>query len=142
MSNLAAMQNLFAIWNSREFEDLIPCVTADVEWVPATMVAVEGEGGTYHGTEDLRSFFEEWDHAWRLWEVEVDETEEHGDHVLVLGHVHAEARGSGMELDQPVAYLFEFHDGLLARGATFFDHDEAREATRERSGSHAGGETQ
>ena len=133
MSNLAATRNLFEIWNSREFEDLIPCVTADVEWRPATMTAVEG--GSYHGTDDLRSFFEEWDHAWRLWEVEPEETEELGDQVLVLGHVHAEARGSGMELDQPVAYLFEFDDGLLARGATFFDHDEAREAARQRSES-------
>ena len=141
MSNLAATEKLFEIWNSREFEDLIPRVTHEIEWVPATMTAVEGEGGSYHGREELRSFFEEWDHAWRVWEVEVDETEELGDHVLILGAVHAEARGSGMELDQPVAYLFEFDDGLLARGATFFDHDEARDAARERSGSPAGGET-
>ena len=138
MSNLAATEKLFEIWNSREFEDLVPCVSADIEWVPATVTAVEGS--SYSGKDGLRSFFEEWDHAWRVWEVEPEETEELGDQVLVLGHVHAEARGSGMELDQPVAYLFEFDDGLLARGMTFFDHEEAREAARERGGSDAGGE--
>jgi ketosteroid isomerase-like protein len=131
-SNAEATQHLFAVWNTREFEDLIPHLAHDIEWVPATMSAVEG--GSYHGTEGMREFFEEWDHAWRVWEVEPHELQEHGDQVLVLGHVHAEARGSGMELDQEVAYLFEFHEGLLARGATFFDHNEAIAAARERGG--------
>jgi ketosteroid isomerase-like protein len=136
MSNLAATKNLFAIWNSRDFEALIPFVTEDIEWVPATMSAVEG--GSFHGIDGLRKFFDEWERTWTTWEVEPGEIQDLGEQVLVLGRVHAEGRGSGMELDQPVAYLFEFRDGLLARGATFFDHEQARHAARERQGNEGG----
>jgi ketosteroid isomerase-like protein len=129
--NLAATQNLFRIWNSREFEALIPFVTQDIEWTPATMKAVEG--GSFHGVDGLRRFFDEWDKAWTTWEVDPQEVRELGSQVLVLGHVRAEGRGSGLVLDQPVAYLFEFRDGLLARGQTFFDHDEAVAAASERA---------
>lgn len=132
MSNLETTQKLFAIWNSREFGKLRPFLADDVEWVPATMAAVEG--GSFHGTEGFAMFLDEWDKAWDVWEVAVSDVRESGDQVLVFGQVHARASGSGLELDQPVAYLFEFRDGLLARGATFFDHDEARAEARERGG--------
>ncbi|MDQ2675704.1 MAG: nuclear transport factor 2 family protein, partial [Actinomycetota bacterium] len=120
------------VWNSRDFEGLIPLVTDDIEWAPATMSAVEG--GSYRGVAELREFFAEWDRTWATWEVEPAEIEELADHVLVLGHVHAKGRGSEIELNQPVAYLFEFRGGLLAYGATFFDHAEAKAAARDRAG--------
>jgi ketosteroid isomerase-like protein len=134
--NVEATQNLFRIWNTREFEALIPFVTEDVVWKPATMEAVEG--GSFEGVQGLRQFFDEWDKTWRVWEVEPREIREVDDRVLVLGHVHAEGRESGLALDQPAAYLFEFRDGLLARGATYFDHDEAIAAAEERGGAGAG----
>ena len=127
--NVAATQEIFRIWNTREFDALIPLVTEDIEWAPATMAAVEGGG--FRGTEELRRFFDEWDKAWAKWEVEPSEVREHGDSVLILGRVHAEGRGSGMVLDQDVGYVFRFRNGLLAWGATYFDQDEARAAARE-----------
>ena len=129
MSNLEATQNIFAIWNTRDFESLIPLVTEDVEWAPATMAAVEG--GSYRGSEALREFFDDWDKTWAKWEVEPSEIREFGDRVLVLGRVHAEGRASGTTLDQDVGYVFRFRDGLLAAGATYFDQDEARSVARE-----------
>jgi len=128
--NLEATQNLFAIWNTRDFEGLIPFLTEDIEWRPATMAAVEGD--SFKGIEGMREFFEEWDKAWARWEVEPSDIREMGNHVLILGHVIGEGRSSGLALDQPVAYLFEFRDGLLAYGATFFHHDEAERAAQER----------
>ena len=127
--NLEATQRIFAIWNTRDFEALIPFLTEDIEWAPATMAAVEG--GSFHGTEGMRQFFDEWDKAWAKWEVETSEMKELGDRVLVLGRVHAEGRGSGMVLDQDVGYVFRFRDGLLAWGSTYFDQDEARAAAAE-----------
>jgi ketosteroid isomerase-like protein len=136
LGNVEATQNLFRIWNTREFEALIPFVTEDVVWRPATMTAVEG--GSFEGVDGLRQFFDEWDRTWRVWEVEPREIREVGNHVLVLGHVHAEGRESGLALDQPAAYLFEFRDGLLARGTTYFDLDEAIAAAEERNGAEGG----
>jgi ketosteroid isomerase-like protein len=86
------------------------------------------EGGSFRGAKGFREFYEEWDRTWESWHVDPESVDEIGDQVLVLGQVHAKGRGSGLELDQPVGYLFEFRDGLLAKGATFFDHDQARRA--------------
>jgi hypothetical protein len=97
------------------------------------MAAVEGE--SFKGIDGMRRFFDEWDKTWAKWEVEPSDIRELGDLVLILGHVSGEGRGSGLQLDQPVAYLFQFRDGLLAYGATFFNHDDAECAARERAGS-------
>ena len=128
--NLARTQELFRIWNAREFDDLLDHVAEDIEWIPATMTAVEG--GSYRGREELSRFFAEWAATWKTWEVRDPEMREIDAQVLVLGHVYAEGAGSGVTLDQPVAYLFEFRDGLLARGQTFFDQGEAEATARER----------
>ena len=131
---LARTQDLFRIWNSGDVEALVPHLTEDFEWVPATIRAVEG--GSFHGVDGFRTFFEEWGRTWESWQVEPTGVQEVGPQVLVLGHVHAKGRGSGLELDQPVAYLFEFaEDGRLKRGATFFDHEEAKEEARSRAGA-------
>ncbi len=135
-SNLEATQKLFAIWNTRDFEALIPFVTEDIEWEPATQSMVEG--GTFTGVDGLHEFFDDWDKSWKTWEVEPSEVRDLGDRVLILGHVHAEGRNSGLVLDQPAAYLFEFRDGLLAYGATFFDHAEAEAAARARTAIQEG----
>jgi ketosteroid isomerase-like protein len=97
------------------------------------MAAVEGD--SFKGIDGMRRFFDEWDKTWAKWEVEPSDIRELGDLVLILGHVSGEGRGSGLQLDQPVAYLFQFRDGLLAYGATFFNHDDAERAARERAGS-------
>ena len=97
--------------------------TDDLEWVPATIATVEGD--SFQGKDGARKFFEQWGETWETWDVDVAEVREQPDTVVVLGHVHATGRGSGVELDQPVAYVFELRDGLLARGRSFFDHDQA-----------------
>ena len=94
------------------------------------MAAVEG--GSFKGVDGMRRFFDEWDKTWVKWEVEPSDIRTMGDLVLILGRVNGEGRASGLALDQPVAYLFEFRDGLLSYGATFFDHAEAEDAAKER----------
>jgi ketosteroid isomerase-like protein len=63
---------------------------------------------------------------------------EYGDQVLVLTRVHAKGRGSGVELDQSLAHLFEFRGELVCRAETFLDRDRAIEVAESRA-AEAGG---
>ena len=130
MNSGARTVEILAAWNRGDLEDLLAKVHDDIVWKPATMTHVEGEA--FHGHEGFIRFVEQWREVWPTWDVAVEEIKEIGDRVIVLGQVQARGRGSGLALDSPVAYMFEFRDGLLARGESFFDHDEALAAAGER----------
>ena len=47
------------------------------------------------------------------------ETRDLGDRVLILGRVRAQGEASGVDLEGPIAFLFEFADGLVAPTSTW-----------------------
>ncbi|MGH2983777.1 MAG: nuclear transport factor 2 family protein [Solirubrobacterales bacterium] len=53
---------------------------------------------------------------------------EAGDKVVVIGRTRATARGSGLELDNPIALVWTVRDRKLARTEAFTDRREALEA--------------
>ncbi len=122
--NVAAVKELLEAWNRGDREGIFARATDDLEWTPATVATIEGEK-TFRGRDGMDEFFEQWGSTWETWDVNLDEIRDLGDEVLALGHVHARGRGSGLELDQEVAYVFGFRDGLVARGRSYLDHDEA-----------------
>jgi ketosteroid isomerase-like protein len=121
--NVALVRKLMEAWNRGDFEMVIEYSTEDVEWVPALVTTLGGD--SFHGHEGLRRFLEDWENTWETFEVHPQEFRDLGNQVLALTRVHAKGRGSGVELDQPIAQIFDFRDGLIARGQTFLDHQEA-----------------
>ena len=57
-----------------------------------------------------------------------DEFRDLGDRVLVLGRVKGRGRGSGVEVEAPLAIIFDFRDGKMSRSKAYLDHDEALRA--------------
>ena len=134
--NAEVVRELLDAWNRGEFETVIAGLSEEIEWVPVTVASVEGEA-TFRGRDGVREFFEQWSRTWERWELALEEYREVGDRVVALGRVHARGRGSGVELDQEAAYVFDLRAGELARGESFFSHDEALAAAgleRSRSG--------
>jgi ketosteroid isomerase-like protein len=135
MTDIDSVRQIFDAWNRGDFDEVIEWTSEDFVWVPVTLATVEGEEG-FQGRDGFRRFFEQWGETWETWEVGLRECREVGDRIVALGHVRAKGRGSGVELDRPVAYVFEFRDGLVERGQSFFDHEEAL-AAAERGRQHA-----
>ena len=130
--NLRVVGEILEAWNRRDFDQVLARASEDLEWVPATIATVEGD--SFQGKEGAREFFRQWGETWETWDVTLQDLREHGDRVVVLGQVQAVGRGSGLELNQPVAYVFELREGLLTRGQSFFNHDEALAAGGEGTG--------
>jgi ketosteroid isomerase-like protein len=73
-------------------------------------------------------YLDEIDEAWKAHRVEVEQIVDLGDRIVVLGHIEAEGRTSGVQLSQPVAGIYAVVDGRVARVDGFHIWDEALEA--------------
>lgn len=65
-----------------------------------------------------------------MWDLKVDisDTRDLGDTVVALGKVRTRGAASGIDLEQPIAYVFEFDGGLARRVRGYFDSEQALEA--------------
>jgi ketosteroid isomerase-like protein len=129
-SNVDVVRDLLDEWNRGDVDALLARATEDFEWHPVLVASVEG--GAYRGHDGFREFLSDWTSTWNSWNLEAEEMREFGDQVLVLTRVRAEGRGSGVELDQSLAHLFEFRGGLICRAETFLDRDKAIEVAESR----------
>lgn len=130
MSNDRAeiVRDYIGAWNRGDIEAVLGHMTEDAEWHP--VVVIERE--VFRGHDGFRRFLEGWMATWESWNLEVEELHEYGDQKLAFTRVRAKGRGSGIELDQPMAHLFTFRGDLLCRGDSFFDRDEAVATARSR----------
>ena len=86
-------------------------------------------GRVFHGREGLVEWMAEIDENFGAWNLRIDEIRAAGqDRYVVLGGVHLEGRGSGLELDQPIGWVIEFEGELTTRLRNFTSHEEAIEA--------------
>jgi ketosteroid isomerase-like protein len=93
-------------------------------------------GDVYRGHEGLRAWMREIDDQFDTWRLSVDELTDLSDgRILGLGRIHAKGRGSGIELDTEVAWIFEFRDHRLLRMATYFSREAAIDAAGASSGA-------
>jgi ketosteroid isomerase-like protein len=114
----------FAALARGDLEGMLTVVHPDIELLP---LSGKLEGRIYHGHEGVR----EWDRARHdTWDLEFtpSEYEDLGDSVLVHGEVRSRGAASGVELDTPVSWVFEFREGKIIRLEAFLDRAEARAA--------------
>jgi len=74
----------------------------------------------------LRTWLGEWEH----WRAEPDEFLEIGDHVVVLTRYIGRGRGSGVEIHQEGAHVFELRDLRVVRLEIFASRERALEYVR------------
>lgn len=68
----------------------------------------------YRGHEGFRQWVQDIDDQFEVWELHVDEWKAvGGERVFATGQIHARGRGSGVELDQDLTWLFDIRDGRL-----------------------------
>ena len=121
-------REVFDSFNEGDFE-LRPEVThPDIEIVTET-TRLSGE--PYRGHEGVRRWIAETFEAFDEWKLAIDEIEERGpDRVLIVGGVHLRGRGSGVTVDLPCAWIFDYEGELCTRMETFPNRvEEARRAT-------------
>jgi len=117
----------FDAFNRGEVEELVALSHPDCEWLP---FRAQLEGGAYRGHDGIREFARDMAEDWESFVVEMDETCQFGDNVLIVGRVRALARGSGVTVENRSGFVLEFDGDRIRRLVSFSDPDAARQAAQ------------
>jgi ketosteroid isomerase-like protein len=114
-------------WNRGDVDAWLQSTHPEIEWFSAIAARVEGAETVRRGPAEMRQFWDEWRSVWDV-TIAVLEIRDLGDTVLALGRVRTRGQASGIDLDSPVAYVFEFEEGLVRKVRAYFDPQRALEA--------------
>jgi uncharacterized protein len=110
--NVEVVRRVIEAWNGSEHERVIPFLDPDVI-IDGTRRIINPK--TYAGIEGVRAMLAERDEVWGEFRFEPDEFTDAGDRVVAIGRWVAKGRGSGVEVNQPIADVFTLHDGRVVR---------------------------
>ena len=125
--NVEAVRRSLAAWDRGDFDAFVQDWHPESEFFSAFMVQGEGDTRAFRGLQGMRQYWDEWHSLWDL-RVEVSETRDLGDAVLVVAGMKVRGKGSGVEIESPLAYVYEFDDGLFRKVHTYLNLTEALKA--------------
>jgi ketosteroid isomerase-like protein len=83
-------------------------------------------GAPYRGHAGIGEWLRELDKQFSEWQNRVEDIRENDDIVIVIGSLHVRGRVSGLEFDQPAAWVGHFGaDHRLTRARIYLDRAEA-----------------
>ena len=122
----AVRRNLEA-WHGGDLDAWLETAHAEVEWVSEIARRVENPDLVYRGHDELRRYWDDWHSVWDV-TIDVEEIRDLGDTALALGRVRALGEASGIDLDGPIALVYEFEDGLIRWARAYLDPQKALDA--------------
>jgi ketosteroid isomerase-like protein len=109
-----------------DVEELISYVDPEGELHSA--IVGGAEANIYRGHDGFRRWVADSFESFEAVENEWSQFRDLDDRVLALGHVKARGRGSGMELESPMGWVFTIRRGKVAKVEGFLSRAEALEA--------------
>jgi hypothetical protein len=86
---------------------------------------------TYEGYEGMERWRSEIDEQFSRWELRIDELRDLGpDGLVAIGAISMRGRASGVELEQPILWIFRFRDELISEMTVYADVEEGLAAAR------------
>ena len=87
------------------------------------------EKRVYSGHEGIRELAADWEENFEEYRLDIERLVElDPDRAFALVHQRGTIRGSGVEIEQAVAFIAEIRDGLVARVDVFFSWEAGLEA--------------
>ena len=123
--NLEVVRRAFATFNARAVDDLVGLSDPDSEWLP---FRAQLEGMVYRGHEGIRQWVRDMDDDWEAFRIDPVEFHNRDDRIVVIGHVQALGRTSGVDVDSEAGFLFELRGGRIVRVVSYSDPAAALEA--------------
>jgi ketosteroid isomerase-like protein len=124
--NVEIVRRAYEAFNRGDIESVTADFAPEFEYVATG--AIPGVEGVFLGPEGYRRFIEgfwsEFDNA----RLEVHESTEAGDQVLVSMTLTGRGKQSGVKASWPVWLVWTMRDGRIVRGQGFMSRDEALEA--------------
>jgi ketosteroid isomerase-like protein len=111
------VRRAFEAFKNRDLDVLLELTDPDVELFAPTAERAN-DGRCYRGHAGIARYLDDVARVWVRLEVSPTRFREVGNHVVCLGTVHAEAR-DGLEVANPVAWVWELRGGKLCWGCVY-----------------------
>jgi ketosteroid isomerase-like protein len=127
---IALTQSAWEAYEAGDIERLLSMLDPEV----VVEVPVElGNAGTFRGHDQFVKWLGAWQEAWESFEMQTIGAVAVGDrHVVCDMAQTGVGRGSGIEVNRKMGWLFEFRDGRTVHIELFSEFDSALAAARER----------
>jgi ketosteroid isomerase-like protein len=118
------VRRLFAAFNKRDWGAFSAELDPEVEYAPVE------EHATFRGPEAVVQYAERWLEAWGTFSVEMEEVESTPaqDGALIAVRFRGRGKGSGVDIDDRLFWVYELRGGSLYRISEYTDRAEALEA--------------
>ena len=111
------VREAYAAFNRRDWDRLAEFLAPDIDF-RTTVEATQGREGVEAWVRQADELMDEF-------HIEVEDTVEAGDRVVVLVHETARARGSGLDMDMRIAHVWTLREGRAVALEAFTDQAEA-----------------
>jgi ketosteroid isomerase-like protein len=125
--NVEILKRARAAFSRRDFDDLLPLISDDMELHPAIGGAFVG-ATTYTGKEGLRRYWEDIMEVIEDFQFEALSFSAWRDYLIVPNRISGRGATSGIDIDTEMTFIWRVRDGKLVWGATFFSREEGLEA--------------
>jgi ketosteroid isomerase-like protein len=112
-------------FNRRDIAAILRDFDPDAEWVEDQRYP---GAETFRGPAGVERSIRKWWDAWGEIAMEVDETVDLGDLVVLAGRVRARGHNSDVTVEAPFGGVYEFREGKVVRVQVLGSRDEALEA--------------
>ena len=124
--NVEIARRTFDAIGNWDIDALLELYDPEITFLPLTGTRVESGG--YVGHAGVRAYFQEVAEIWSELRPRADDTRTTGDHVVVLGGCAVRGRGSGVESDDPMAWVLTVRDGKVTSHRGYRTREEALDA--------------
>ncbi len=126
--NVEIVVGQFENANARDFKAVMDAYADDVVLVlHGDLRSINGEGAT--GEDAVGEWFGDWFSTFESdYHLEVEETRDQGDRVLVVATHHVRGRASGAAVSRRTAWVYTVSDEKVVHCDAYFDPAEALEA--------------
>jgi ketosteroid isomerase-like protein len=114
-------------WNRDDLEGFLETLHPEIDFHSEVVRRVEGVETPVQGRAGMRRFWEEWRAVWDL-TIEISDYRDLGTVVVSVGYMRIRGKGSGVDVESPVAYVNEFEDGSIRKSRAYLDPKQALEA--------------
>ena len=132
--NIALIKNVYAAFGSGDVQTILDHVAEDAPWTNHGPSVIP-YAGVRSGRAQVAEFFQAIDSSTTGGKVVTESFFADGDTVIAIGRYIATVRGSGAQIDSPIAHFFTIRDGKIAKWVGFSDSAMVAEAHTARAAS-------
>jgi uncharacterized protein len=125
-ANVKLVESYYPALNERDIEAVLALFTEDAEYRPFNVSIVEG--GSYQGHDGIRKFFDDAADTWEYLHAEPQTYKAGDDRVVVVGHLRARGKQSGIDVDSPAAWVWTIRNDKALKMRVYLDPNEALKA--------------